>query len=368
MLRAAGADAVLLLAVLHPAQRLARLVDRALDLGLEPLVEAHDERELERALATSARLIGLNNRDLRTLAVDTGARDRLLPLVPDDRVVVAESGVRDAATIAAWRAPGFDAALVGEALVRAADPAAAARAFVAAGRVADDPANAGARAPCVKICGITDADGHPGRGPRPAPTRSGSTSCPGRRARSRSTRRSRSPALARSLAGRGRPASSRSPPMPRRERTRRDRRRPLDPDAVQLSGDEPADDRRRGRPAGLEGSTSGVAAATPTTISRAAASSRGPARSSRPGAARILLDTAGGPHPGGTGTPDRRRPRRAVAREVPIVLAGGLDPANVGRAAPRRPGRRRGRRVRHGAAARPGRAPDARIRCGWRSS
>src|SRR6478736_3534163 len=99
-LRAAGADLVLLLAVLHPAKRLARLVDRALEIGLEPLVEAHDEREVARALATNARLIGLNNRDLRTLEVDTDRAIRLRALVPDDRLVVAESGVRDAATIA----------------------------------------------------------------------------------------------------------------------------------------------------------------------------------------------------------------------------------------------------------------------------
>ncbi|MEA2576606.1 MAG: indole-3-glycerol phosphate synthase, partial [Chloroflexota bacterium] len=66
-LRAAGADLVLLLAVLHPRARLGRLVERALALGLEPLVEAHDERELAAALATDARLIGINNRDLRTL-------------------------------------------------------------------------------------------------------------------------------------------------------------------------------------------------------------------------------------------------------------------------------------------------------------
>ena len=72
LLRAAGADLVLLLAVLHPRARLAGLVDRALDLGLEPLVEAHDARELDAALATRARLIGLNNRDLRTL----GGRSR----------------------------------------------------------------------------------------------------------------------------------------------------------------------------------------------------------------------------------------------------------------------------------------------------
>ena len=86
-LRAAGADLVLLLAVLHPAKRLARLVDRALEIGLEPLVEAHDERELERALATDARLIGINNRDLRTLEVDTDRAIRLRALVPDDRLV-----------------------------------------------------------------------------------------------------------------------------------------------------------------------------------------------------------------------------------------------------------------------------------------
>ncbi|MHB8399262.1 MAG: indole-3-glycerol phosphate synthase TrpC, partial [Candidatus Limnocylindrales bacterium] len=68
LLRAAGADLVLILAVLHPARRLARLVALARELGLEALVEAHDERELERALASGARLIGINNRDLRTLA------------------------------------------------------------------------------------------------------------------------------------------------------------------------------------------------------------------------------------------------------------------------------------------------------------
>ncbi|HSL34593.1 MAG TPA: hypothetical protein VK871_13140, partial [Candidatus Limnocylindrales bacterium] len=157
-LRAAGADLVLLLAVLHPARRLASLVDRAVEIGLEPLVEAHDERELERALATNARLIGLNNRDLRTLDVDTERAVRLRGLVPDDRLVIAESGVRDAATVAGWRAVGFDGALVGEALVRAPDPAAAVRTFAAAGRLPDDPANAAA-VPFVKICGVTDADG-----------------------------------------------------------------------------------------------------------------------------------------------------------------------------------------------------------------
>ena len=158
MLRAAGADLVLLLAVLHPAKRLARLVERAQEIGLEPLVEVHDARELERALASGARLIGLNNRDLRTLVVDVEQAARLRELVPDDRLVIAESGVREPGIVARWRALGFDGALVGEALVRATDPAAAVRAFVAAGAAPDDPANV-ARRPSVKICGITDADG-----------------------------------------------------------------------------------------------------------------------------------------------------------------------------------------------------------------
>jgi len=98
-LRAAGADIVLLLAVLHPAKRLAKLVDRALEIGLEPLVEAHDQRELERALATNARLIGINNRDLRTLEVDTDRAIRLRTLVPEDRLVVAESGMPGAGSL-----------------------------------------------------------------------------------------------------------------------------------------------------------------------------------------------------------------------------------------------------------------------------
>ncbi len=158
LLRAAGADAVLLLAVLHPARRLGALVDAALDLGLEPLVEAHDQRELERALTTRARLIGINNRDLRTLDVDPERAVRLRDLVPPDRLAIAESGVREPAMVAGWRAVGFDAALVGEALMRSADPAAAAHAFVAAGAFPDDPAVAD-RIPFVKICGVTDADG-----------------------------------------------------------------------------------------------------------------------------------------------------------------------------------------------------------------
>jgi tryptophan synthase beta subunit len=317
-LRAAGADAVLLLAVLHPAKRLVRLVDRALEIGLEPLVEAHDERELRRALATNARLIGLNNRDLRTLDVDTERAVRLHGLVPDDRLVVAESGVRDASTVAAWRAVGFDAALVGEALVRAADPAAAARAFVTAGRVPADPANRTATA-LVKICGITDAEGIL------AAVRAGADAIglnvvPG-------TPRELSLDEAVALA---RVARSLASPPPRIVAITADAGgdrlaeivRAVDPDVVQLSGDETTDDvATAGRPVWKalkvrDGDDPSVVVEQARAYLAA-------------GAERILLDAAGGAHPGGTGTRVSATLAAAVAREVPVVLAGGLDPANV---------------------------------------
>ncbi|MGD0248526.1 MAG: indole-3-glycerol phosphate synthase TrpC, partial [Candidatus Limnocylindrales bacterium] len=123
ILRSAGADLVLLLASVLPPRKLVRFAELARELGLEPLVEAHDERELEAALATDARLIGLNNRNLRTLNVDTDLCLRLRPLVPNDRLVVGESGVGEPRTLVGWRAVGLDAALIGEALMRSADPA-----------------------------------------------------------------------------------------------------------------------------------------------------------------------------------------------------------------------------------------------------
>ena len=165
LLRSAGADAVLLLAALHRPRELARLVALALELGLEPLVEAHDMRELRAAIGTGARLIGINNRDLRTLRVDLELAMRLRPLVPDDRLVVAESGLRDATTVRRWRAAGFDAALVGEDLMRTGSDPGAVEArvatYVAAGSVPPpgvDPAADG-RAPFVKICGVTEPTG-----------------------------------------------------------------------------------------------------------------------------------------------------------------------------------------------------------------
>jgi len=122
--RVYGADAVLLIAAILSPELLAELLALAGTLGLECLVEVHDERELERALATDAQIIGINNRDLRTFEVDLALTERLRPLIPDDRVVVAESGVDTRADVERLRALGVHAVLIGEALVTADDPAA----------------------------------------------------------------------------------------------------------------------------------------------------------------------------------------------------------------------------------------------------
>jgi indole-3-glycerol phosphate synthase/phosphoribosylanthranilate isomerase len=139
--RLAGADAVLaMLSVLDDSEARA-VIAEAERLGMEVLVEAHDEAEMKRAIALGAPLIGINNRNLRTLEVDLATTGRLAPLVPADRLVVAESGISGRADIG--RLARFaDAFLVGSALMRDPEPARAARAL-AFGR--------------VKVCGVTNA-------------------------------------------------------------------------------------------------------------------------------------------------------------------------------------------------------------------
>ena len=323
LVRAAGADVVLLLAVLHPAARLARLVGQARDLGLEPLVEAHDARELDAALATGARLIGINNRDLGTLEVDPERAVRLRDLIPADRLAVAESGVRDTATVARWRASGFDAALVGEALMRSPDPAAAARAFVSAGAYPADLA-AAARQPMVKICGITDEAGIL------AAVRAGADAvglnfAPGTPRALSIEEGIRLAALARSAAGGA--AVPRivvvTADLPAEELARVVAA--VNPDAVQLNGSEPASSLAGiGRPA-WKALRLGAGDHADDVVARA----RGFLAE---GAERILLDAAGGPHPGGTGMRVDAALAARVAREVPVTLAGGLGPVNVGEA------------------------------------
>lgn len=125
--RAAGADLVLLIVAALDDSALARLHDLAGELGMTALVEVHDEAETERALGLGARLIGVNARNLKTLAVDADTFERLAPLVPDDRVRVAESGVTGPADAERYWRAGADAVLVGEAMVKDGDPEGAVR-------------------------------------------------------------------------------------------------------------------------------------------------------------------------------------------------------------------------------------------------
>lgn len=127
---AAGADAVLLLASLLSAAQLARFMSLLDGLAMDALVEVHDEQELARAVDAGARLIGVNNRDLRTFAVDLATAERLAPGIPGGTIRVAESGIRDRQDVDRLRRAGFDAFLVGESLLRQNDRAAAVRSLV----------------------------------------------------------------------------------------------------------------------------------------------------------------------------------------------------------------------------------------------
>jgi indole-3-glycerol phosphate synthase len=128
--RAAGASAVLLIARALAPDRLATLAVAARRRGLECLVEIRSETELALALAVPGAVIGVNNRDLETLAIDDAIGLRLLPLIPPDRIAVYESGVRSVAEVERAAAAGADAVLVGSVLSAAADGAAAVRALV----------------------------------------------------------------------------------------------------------------------------------------------------------------------------------------------------------------------------------------------
>ena len=124
---AAGADAILLIVAALDDMQLAELHELAAELQLAALVEVHDERELDRALAVGAQLIGINNRDLTTLEVDTGRSFELRKRVPEEKVVVAESGFSDRAQLDELDTAGVDAVLIGEALMRSPNVEAAVR-------------------------------------------------------------------------------------------------------------------------------------------------------------------------------------------------------------------------------------------------
>jgi indole-3-glycerol phosphate synthase len=122
--RAVGADAVLLIVAALDDHALRDLHQAATELGLAVLVETHDDAEVERALQAGARIVGVNSRSLQTFAEDLGVAERLAALLPADVIRVAESAVRSGADAERMAAAGFDAVLVGEALVRSDDPGA----------------------------------------------------------------------------------------------------------------------------------------------------------------------------------------------------------------------------------------------------
>jgi indole-3-glycerol phosphate synthase len=122
--RALGADCVLLIVAALDDAQLAEFSALARDLGMDVLVEAHDAVELERASKTSAALIGINNRDLRTFATSLDTTLGLRSRVPADRLLVTESGIHTSADVARMRAAGVNAFLVGEAFMRVEDPGA----------------------------------------------------------------------------------------------------------------------------------------------------------------------------------------------------------------------------------------------------
>ncbi len=137
--RALGADSVLLMLSVLDDEGLLDCLAACRELGMYALCEVHDEAELERAVSLGAHVIGINNRDLRTLEVDLATTERLAPLVPSDRVLVSESGIASHADLRRLR-ERVDAFLIGSSLVSAPDPGLAAR-RIAVGR--------------VKVCGLT---------------------------------------------------------------------------------------------------------------------------------------------------------------------------------------------------------------------
>lgn len=132
--RAAGADAILLIAALLGGNTLRDLREEAEGYGMQVLVEVHDEAEVEHALESGAKIIGVNNRDLRYFDVHLETTGRLRPLIPDDRILVSESGIREPEHVRDLKEMGADAMLVGERLVRSKDPAARVRELVEAGQ------------------------------------------------------------------------------------------------------------------------------------------------------------------------------------------------------------------------------------------
>ncbi len=122
--RAYGADSLVLIVAILTPEELATMLELSHELKMTCLVEVHDEAELETAVKSGARVIGINNRNLKTFNVDLTTTERLRPLIPPDRIVVSESGVTDRSDMEKLKKWGVDAVLIGEALMSAPDIAA----------------------------------------------------------------------------------------------------------------------------------------------------------------------------------------------------------------------------------------------------
>lgn len=294
-----GADAVLvMLSVLGDGDARAMLAE-AERLGMEALVEAHDEAELRRAVALGAPVIGINNRDLRTLDVDLATTEMLAPLVPADRLLVTESGIGGRGDVERL-APVADAFLVGTALMRAERPTEAARALVF---------------DRVKVCGVTNAEDATGA-VRAGASHIGMVMVPG-------TPRAVTVDAAEPIAEAARREGVRIVGVFRNEKLMRVATiaRRLGLDAVQLHGEED------GR----------YVAALRNLLPDAEIWAAGPvgehAAPRRAGAHRMVFDTAIGGRSGGTGRVfdwDRVREREELGGGL---LAGGLTPDNAAAAA-----------------------------------
>lgn len=132
--RASGADAMLLIAAALEDKHMADLYAQITGLGMTALVEVHTEDEMERALKIGAKVVGINNRDLKTFEVDLNTTERLARLVPNDVILVAESGIMNPDDVRRMGDLGAHAVLVGESLMKSSDMAAAVRAFSAQAR------------------------------------------------------------------------------------------------------------------------------------------------------------------------------------------------------------------------------------------
>jgi indole-3-glycerol phosphate synthase len=129
--RALGADAILVILAISDDALAGELMAEARRLGMDALVEAHDDTEVDRAVALGAEMVGVNNRDLRTFVTDLAVTERLAARIPPDRLLVTESGIGTPADVARLAAAGAGAMLVGESLMRQPDVAAATRALLA---------------------------------------------------------------------------------------------------------------------------------------------------------------------------------------------------------------------------------------------